>query len=412
MSFGGRYDELTRRYIYIGPPALVSRLLNRNLHLLALRISQYLGLRPDPVLKHWAVARIARSKSALSQESDTTLCHAIVEKFEREGERASYADIAKRAWEAGRVRLATMLLDHESRAAEQVPLLLEMKQDKIALEKAVDSGDTDLVYHVLLRLQAALSPGDFFHLLDDSLTPALAPAVRLLQVYARENDRQLLRDFYYQDDRRVDAGALYVAEAYATPLADDRAELLRLASRAFAEDRDAAFEARQADDAARLLQMQAGYEAEAEHRVALRGLSVSDTAAALITHGLGKRADALRTAFRVPDRRWWWLKLRALAAARSWAQLEQFAKSKKSPIGYEPFVEHLLEIDQPGQAAVYVPRCDARHRPDLYVRCGLWGKAAEAAKERGDRAKLDELRARAPGGMAQREVDEVIRRAK
>lgn len=36
------------------------------------------------------------------------------------------------------------LLDHEPRAAEQVPLLLQMKQEKIALVKAIDSGDTDL----------------------------------------------------------------------------------------------------------------------------------------------------------------------------------------------------------------------------------------------------------------------------
>jgi len=36
------------------------------------------------------------------------------------------------------------LLDHETRAAEQVPLLLGMKEDRRALEKAVDSGDTDL----------------------------------------------------------------------------------------------------------------------------------------------------------------------------------------------------------------------------------------------------------------------------
>ena len=36
------------------------------------------------------------------------------------------------------------LLDHEPRAAEQVPLLLQMKEEKIALVKAIDSGDTDL----------------------------------------------------------------------------------------------------------------------------------------------------------------------------------------------------------------------------------------------------------------------------
>jgi len=38
----------------------------------------------------------------------------------------------------------------------------------------------------------------------------------------------------------------------------------------------------------------------------------------------------------------WWIKLKALAAAGDWTGLETFAKSKKSPIGYEPFVVSVL----------------------------------------------------------------------
>jgi hypothetical protein len=38
------------------------------------------------------------------------LCRAIVQKFKIEGEgTVSYAEIARKAWEAGRVRLATMV---------------------------------------------------------------------------------------------------------------------------------------------------------------------------------------------------------------------------------------------------------------------------------------------------------------
>lgn len=37
------------------------------------------------------------------------------------------------------------------RAAEQVPLLLQMKEDKIALVKAIDSGDTDLGAQISLE---------------------------------------------------------------------------------------------------------------------------------------------------------------------------------------------------------------------------------------------------------------------
>ena len=36
------------------------------------------------------------------------------------------------------------LLDYEAKAADQVPLLMRMKKDDLALEKAIMSGDTDL----------------------------------------------------------------------------------------------------------------------------------------------------------------------------------------------------------------------------------------------------------------------------
>jgi indole-3-glycerol phosphate synthase len=33
--------------------------------------------------------------------------------------------------------------------------------------------------------------------------------------------------------------------------------------------------------------------------------------------------------------RFWWIKLQGLVEIRDWEELEKFAKSKKSPIGYE-----------------------------------------------------------------------------
>lgn len=87
---------------------LVTRLTSRNLHLLALRISSYLSLKADIVLKHWASAKIARSKSSATDTEDGELCKVIVDKFEKLGKGAvSYADIARRAWEVGRAGLAT-----------------------------------------------------------------------------------------------------------------------------------------------------------------------------------------------------------------------------------------------------------------------------------------------------------------
>jgi len=68
-----------------------------------------------------------------------------------------------------------------------------------------------LVYHVLLHLHKRLSLGAFFRLIEDG-GDRLAPASSLLQVYAREQNREMLRDFYYSDDRRVESAVLALEE--------------------------------------------------------------------------------------------------------------------------------------------------------------------------------------------------------
>jgi hypothetical protein len=54
--------------------------------------------------------------------------------------------------------------------------------------------------------------GSFFRLLEDG-GKALTPAGKLLEVYAREQNREMLRDFYYSDDRRVESAVLSLDEA-------------------------------------------------------------------------------------------------------------------------------------------------------------------------------------------------------
>ena len=58
-----------------------------------------------------------------------------------------------------------------------------------------------------------------------------------------------------------------------------------------------------------------------------------------------------------------------------------------------PSKTHLLSLNPPQlvHAAGFVARCDPKTRADLYVRCGDWGKAAEACRERGDRTKLESV---------------------
>lgn len=167
-----------------------------------------------------------------------------------------------------------------------------------------------------------------------------------------------------------------------------------------------------AEESHRLLALQREIEEETDHKHPLLGLSVNDTLSQLLLVGLSKRAEKLRSEFKVPDKRWWWIKLKVLAETKDWDGLDVFAKSRRSPIGYEPFVQHLVHIGERSRATAFVPRCDAKMRVDLYIRCGDWGKAAQECKDRNDKARLQELRSMAPTSLAQREVDEVISRVK
>lgn len=53
------------------------------------------------------------------------------------------------------------LIDYEPRAQLQVPLLLRLGVEQAALNKAVESGNTDLVYMVILHLQNNMPLANF-----------------------------------------------------------------------------------------------------------------------------------------------------------------------------------------------------------------------------------------------------------
>ena len=67
------------------------------------------------------------------------------------------------------MNLARLLLEYEVIAADQVPLLLKLGDERRALRCAVDSGDTDLVYftifHLYRRLALVDNLDDFYFIL-------------------------------------------------------------------------------------------------------------------------------------------------------------------------------------------------------------------------------------------------------
>lgn len=317
------YDQ----YLRLTPERLISRLINRREYLLAIRLSEFLQLPLNRIYVHWASQKVKGSSA-----DDDSIRETIVERL-RGKQGVSFETIARAAYDEGRGQLATSLLNFEPRAGKQVPLLLNMEEDDLALTKAIDSGDTDLVFFVLLHLRQKLPLASFFRTLSEKPL-----AAGLVESSARAQDTELLKDLFYQDDRPIDGSNLLIEEAMQQPQVQAVIDKLKLAARLLTDAKDpaAVLQTKALTEAAQLLKMQEAFDKDvSDNTGSFVGLSVNETIFKLIQSGYGKRATKIQSDFKVPDKTWWWVRLRALVAARLWGELEEIAKNRKSPIGWE-----------------------------------------------------------------------------
>jgi hypothetical protein len=81
---------------------IIKKLINRNLHVLALKIAKYLNIEFHGVLVHWACYQV---KTAA--QDDNALSEKIIQKFKTSGHKMfSLSEVAKTAYEVGRRKLA------------------------------------------------------------------------------------------------------------------------------------------------------------------------------------------------------------------------------------------------------------------------------------------------------------------
>ena len=391
------------QYFRLGPERLVQRLVARDNYVLALEISKYLRLPQHRIYVHWASRKVR-----VASGDEQSICKQIVDKVDGQAS-ISYDDIARAAYNEGRVQLATRLLNYEKRPGKQVRLLLDMEEDTLALDKAIESGDTDLVLFVLLQMRKTLPLATFFRTINTR-----PMAVALVESTARDQDQDLLKDLYYQDDRRLDGANLLLTHALSADTVQDTTSKMKPAAKLLGDNKEYAAQARLIEEAEKLLRIQesidkdpkqAGFDREdraQENLPKFVGMSLNKTVFTLIEKGSHKRAQQLAGDFKMPERTIWWIRLRALVAARSWRELENIGgKTRKSPIGWEAFATEVLNAGNSRLAgSVFVPKCvglSARQRMDLYVKCGMMDKAGEEALRAKDREWLEEMRRKADG---------------
>lgn len=140
--------------------SLIDRLTERHYFFLALKLAEYLKIVPEDgsikILTRWAFYKIRQQD--IDEEK---IANQIAQKISPNSG-VSFAEIANKAIEYGRKNLAIRLLDYELKATDQVPLLLKLKEYRRALQRAIESGNTYLIYMVVLSFKKIQTSEQFY----------------------------------------------------------------------------------------------------------------------------------------------------------------------------------------------------------------------------------------------------------
>uniref|UniRef100_A0A671T659 Vacuolar protein sorting-associated protein 16 homolog n=1 Tax=Sinocyclocheilus anshuiensis TaxID=1608454 RepID=A0A671T659_9TELE len=237
-----------------------------------------------------------------------------------------------------------------------------------------------LVYTVVMYLKNELNRGDFFMMLRNQPV-----ALSLYKQFCKHQEQDTLKDLFNQDDDHEELGNFYVKASYKEQRLEARIAHLQSAVDEYYKAKNE-FSAKTTEDEMRLLRFQRKLEEEKGEQ--LVGFSLHDTMTTLLSVGLHKHAEQLYKDFRVPDKRFWWLRLKALAEKEDWEELEKFSKSKKSPIGYLPFVEVCIKHHNKYEARKYVSKVTLEQKVKAHLAVGDVEGAAEAAIERRNESEI------------------------
>ena len=404
-----------QQYNRLTPEVLIGRLTMRNYHFLALKACELLQVRNERVLVHWAAEKVKKLASTTS--SDEEICDTIKTKLQGHG-RISFLEVAAAAYHMRRRKLATMILDMETHAADQVPLLLSMGEEELALRKAINSQDTDLIYLVLMHLEKSWSNTEMYH----KLVHLHAEAANLLKMFYRAkvtaSDRSVLHNLLMFNKQYLEAGRAAVRQANMQENTVSKVQLMKEASNLFGQGRsELSFFKTMTDEQVELMEIQKSLEIRA-HRDFV-GLSLSETLQNMIKLGLEFPTDAalweresakLAKKFKIPDKTLWNIRIHCYSSTGHWAHLSKLASEKKSPVGYKPFAKACLKYKQPIQEVdKYIEKIsDQEDKYEMYVEIASWRKAADAGRQLQDVERLQAVFNRCNDPDLQRQIQHIV----
>lgn len=343
------------QFYHLTPAVLIDRLVFRKHYGLAIQIAKHLNLSECRIMEHWAYHKI------MYENNDNEIIQKIADKFRDSISLGiSFCTIAKKAEEVGKTKLAIQLLELEPNQSLQVPLLLKLGESKKALLAATQSGSTDLIYMVLLQLKESTPLSKFQMIIRE-----FPLAQNLYKKYCQLNNITALKEIHLQEDDFSAQAEMALDEALDSAIKLE-SSLLDISSNYKKAHRE--IEAELCDDQRKLMKQQKVL--EEKYSRTFYGQSLHDTVKELLILGDIKTAEKIRNDHKMSDKHFWYLRVDILGAHYQWEELEKFSKSKKSPIGYDRFVEVCLKARNVNEAKKYIVKCREDKRITWFNRAG------------------------------------------
>lgn len=193
-------------------------------------------------------------------------------------------------------------------------------------------------------------------------------ALALYIKYCRMHNMQALNEMHIQEDNHNSQAYNHILECINDKNVYMRDSSLQAASSAYKNARNDVCSAI-CDETLQLLKLQRTLEDKFKNERFV-GLSVHDTCKALLKMNELKLADKMKADFKIPEKRYWWMRIESYAENKEFEELEKFSKVKKSPIGYAPFVDVCLKIIDGGreEALKYLPKVADDIKVKYYVK--------------------------------------------
>eukprot|EP00543_Licmophora_paradoxa_P010410 CAMPEP_0202477846 /NCGR_PEP_ID=MMETSP1360-20130828/94152_1 /ASSEMBLY_ACC=CAM_ASM_000848 /TAXON_ID=515479 /ORGANISM="Licmophora paradoxa, Strain CCMP2313" /LENGTH=795 /DNA_ID=CAMNT_0049105103 /DNA_START=45 /DNA_END=2432 /DNA_ORIENTATION=- len=422
------------QFDHIGPTGVVARLVAFRRPALAASIAKYLNL-PRKVQLFARSAKASAYVVSNPNKKDSETAEEAIKIINEGGTQAStansggYSSVAVAAGQAGRPGVANLLLLLESSVADKVPALISTGSFADAMAVATSARDSEFIFFTLMEFEKAcmasasdVSKGQS-SFLSTVISKFTSEGFNTLRRYLetmpdiKSNMNLLLRA-----QKSVDAGSLMAKRSHDPEMSvGEKIKVLAEASRIFGLGKDTAFHKAVTDEQIDLLKdqevLRTKYDTE---EVAPTGASLMQTIVAVIhyaakskreSHKLLGDVDKIGRKFRVPEKRLWHIKVKALAESQQWPQLRILADSKaKPPIGFKPFAVAAIRGKQsPAEITRYIERVSSgESRYDLYCEAGVWKRAGEEAFKLRDTRRIASVRSSCNSAEVHKMCDELL----